>query len=137
MAIPAPTPCSVLLPSVKICIELLSSCMHVYMYVCTRLYVCVYVYVCTYVYMYVFMYVRMYECMYLCMYVCASLYICMCVFFNYYLLSMLQYKHQYYMLHCTFVLLYRCRGCSGQLDHWIPFTVVIIAYFEHLDTEGI
>jgi hypothetical protein len=45
---------------------------------------------------------------------------------------MLHYKQQYYLLHCTFVLLYHCRGCSGQLDHWIAFTVVIIELIDFI-----
>jgi hypothetical protein len=34
------------------------------------------------------------------------------------------------MLHCTFVLHFRCRRCSDQHGQWIPFTVVIVTYFE-------
>jgi hypothetical protein len=33
------------------------------------------------------------------------------------------------MLYCTFVLYFRCRGCSDQHGQWIPFTVVIVTYF--------
>ena len=79
IAIPAPTPFSDLLPSVNICIGLLSSfsssilvivyvCVYVCMWLC--MYVCMCVCVCMYVCMNVCMYLCMCVCIYVCMYVC-------------------------------------------------------------------
>ena len=38
------------------------------------------------------------------------------------------------MLQCTFVLLFRCRGCSDQFGQWIPFTGIIVTLLHTWNT---
>ena len=154
IAIPDPTPCSFLLPSVNIwivcsfpsfwslyvcmcvyvCIYIyICVCTNVYMYACT-MYVCMYVCMCKYVCMCVCIYVRI--CVYVCMYVCMCMYalcvyVCMyvCMYVCIYICVCVYVCMYVYLYLCTYVLrVYVCMCMFIYVCMYVFYPIALLVF---------